>query len=31
MNVIAQLEFELAYFDAAVQYFNHYATSIPPA
>ena len=26
VNVIAKQEFELAYFVAAVQYFNHYAT-----
>ena len=26
MNVIAWLEFELAYFEFAVQYFNHYIT-----
>ena len=26
MNVIARMEFELAYFEAEVQHFNHYAT-----
>ena len=26
MNVIAQLAFELAYYDSAVQRFNHYTT-----
>ena len=25
VNVIAQLEFELAYYDVAVQYVSHYA------
>ena len=26
MNVIAQLEFELAYYDSTVQRFNYYTT-----
>ena len=26
VNVIAQLEFELTYFDVVVQYVNHYTT-----
>ena len=26
MNVIAQVEFELAYYDIASQYFSHYVT-----
>ena len=30
VNTIAWLEFELAYFEAAVQHFSHYATGIPP-
>ena len=30
MNVIAWLEFELIYFEVAVQHFNHYATGTPP-
>ena len=30
VNVIAQLEFELAYYDSAFQRFNHYTTKIPP-
>ena len=30
MNVIERLEFELAYYDSAVQHFNHYTTRIPP-
>ena len=29
VNVIAQLDFELAYFDVAVKYINHYATRTP--
>ena len=29
VNVIAQLEFELCYFEVSVQYFNHYATETP--
>ena len=29
VNVIALLEFELAYNDSAVQYFNHYTTRTP--
>ena len=29
VNVIAQLEFELIYLEAAVQHFNHYTTGIP--
>ena len=30
MNVIARLEFELAYYDSAVHRFNHYTTRTPP-
>ena len=30
MNIIAQLEFELAYFKATVQYFNHYTRETSP-
>ena len=30
MNVIAQLEYELAYYDSSVQGFNHYTTRTPP-
>ena len=30
MNMIARLEFELAYYDSAVHCFNHYTTSTPP-
>ena len=29
VNVIAQLEFELAYCDSAVHHFNHYTTRTP--
>ena len=29
-NVIAQREFELAYYDVADQYVNHYATGTSP-
>ena len=29
-KVIAQLEFEFAYYDSAVQQFNHYNTMTPP-
>ena len=29
MNVIAQLEYELVYYDTAVHRFNHYTTRIP--
>ena len=29
-NVITRWVFELAYYDAAVQRFNHYATMTPP-
>ena len=29
VNVIAQLKFELADYDSAVQCFNHYTTSTP--
>ena len=29
MNVIAQLEYELAYYDSAVHLFNHYTTRTP--
>ena len=28
VNVIARLEFELAYYDVIVQHFSHYATGI---
>ena len=31
MNVIARLEYELAYYDSAVHRFNHYTTRIPPS
>ena len=31
MNVIARLEYELAYYDSAVNRFNHYTTRTPPA
>ena len=30
VNVIAQLEYELAYYDSAVHRFNHYTTRTPP-
>ena len=30
MNVIARLEYELAYYDSAVHRFNHYTTGTPP-
>ena len=30
VNLIARLEFELAYYDSAVQRFNHYTTKTPP-
>ena len=30
MNVIARLEYELAYYDSAVHHFNHYTTRTPP-
>ena len=30
MNVIARLEYELAYYDFAVHRFNHYTTRTPP-
>ena len=30
MNIIARLEFELAYYDSAVHRFNHYASRTPP-
>ena len=30
MNVIARLDFKLAYYDSAVQLFNHYITRTPP-
>ena len=30
VNVIAQLELELAYYDFAVQHVNHYATGTSP-
>ena len=29
MNVIARLEYELAYYDSAVHHFNHYTTGTP--
>ena len=31
MNVIARLEYELAYYDFAVHHFNHYTTRTSPA
>ena len=31
MNVIARLEYELAYYDSAVHRFNHYTTRTPPS
>ena len=30
VNVIARLEYELAYYDSAVHPFNHYTTRTPP-
>ena len=30
VNVIAQLEFKLTYYDSAVQHFNYYTTRTPP-
>ena len=30
VNVIARLEFELAYYDSVVHRFNHYTTRTPP-
>ena len=30
VNIIAQLEFELAYYNSAVHRFNHYTTRTPP-
>ena len=30
VNIIAQLENELAYYDSAVHRFNHYTTRTPP-
>ena len=30
VNVIASLEFEIAYYDSAGQCFNHYTTRTPP-
>ena len=30
MNVIERLEYELAYYDSAVQYFIHFTTRTPP-
>ena len=30
MNVIAPLEYEVAYYDSAVHRFNHYTTRTPP-
>ena len=29
MNIIARLEYELAYYDSAVHRFNHYTTKVP--
>ena len=29
MNIIARLEYELAYYDSAVHHFNHYTTRTP--
>ena len=29
MNVITQLEFELAYTETAIKHFNHYVTGTP--
>ena len=31
VNIIARLEYELAYYDSAVHRFNHYATRTPPS
>ena len=31
VNVIAQLEYELTYYDSAVHRFNHYTTRTPPS
>ena len=31
MNVIARLEYELAYYDSAIHRFNHYTTRTPPS
>ena len=31
VNVIARLEYELAYYDSAVHRFNHYTTRTPPS
>ena len=30
VNVIARLEYELAYYDSVVHHFNHYTTRTPP-
>ena len=30
MNVIARLEYELAYYDSPIHRFNHYTTWTPP-
>ena len=30
VNVIVRLEFELAYYDSAVECFNHYTPDTPP-
>ena len=30
VNIIAWLDFELVYFEAAVQHFNHYITATSP-
>ena len=30
VNIIARLEYELAYYDSAVHRFNHYTTKTPP-
>ena len=30
INIIARLEFKLAYYDSAVHHFNYYTTRTPP-
>ena len=30
VNLMVQLEFELAYFEVEVQHFSHYSTGTPP-
>ena len=30
VNIIVQLEYELAYYDSTVHHFNHYTTRTPP-